>query len=609
MNILNLFARNSALLLVFCISTKVQAQIGIGTTTPNSSALLDISSNNKGLLVPRMTAAQRSAISLPATSLMIYQTDGQAGFYYNSGTPGLPNWTAISTASTIENWTLIGNSGTNAGTNFIGTTDGQNFTIKTNSIPRLTFFQIHGLYFPFASNNNSIIGNSSYLPINLSGGYNTFIGSGSGFGGTTGALNTAVGFSTLFNNTTGGYNTVIGEEAMTFNSAGSSNVAIGSQALRGNTTGYSNVAIGTGAMVAANMTNTIAIGDSALYNYTFDFNGGSMAIGSKALFSNTTGYRNTAIGYRNLYFNITGSQNTSVGALALYNTLGDNNVGVGNNALYSNTSGSSNTAIGYAAMSSGANTNTGDKNSALGYNALGDNSTGSYNVAVGYLSVKQNTTGSYNTGVGYQTINRNTTGTGNSALGQGALFNCLGGNYNTAVGYNADMSFTTAINSTAIGYQSIITASDQVRIGNAVTSIGGPQNWTNISDGRIKINIKENVPGIAFITLLRPVTYQKSLKLENQVIGRNGEMKLNKDNNYEKMLYTGFIAQEVEAAAKLIGYDFSGVDAPKNEKDLYGLRYAEFVVPLVKAVQEQQILIQNLQKQILELNNIITAKK
>ena len=49
---------------------------------------------------------------------------------------------------------------------------------------------------------------------------------------------------------------------------------------------------------------------------------------------------------------------------------------------------------------------------------------------------------------------------------------------------------------------------------------------------------------------------------------------------------TGFIAQEVEAAAKNIGYDFSGVDAPKNEKDMYGLRYAEIVVPLVKAVQE-----------------------
>ena len=54
----------------------------------------------------------------------------------------------------------------------------------------------------------------------------------------------------------------------------------------------------------------------------------------------------------------------------------------------------------------------------------------------------------------------------------------------------------------------------------------------------------------------------------------------------EKIIQSGFIAQEVEQAAKELGYDFSGVDAPKNDKDFYGLRYAEFTVPLVKAVQE-----------------------
>lgn len=53
-----------------------------------------------------------------------------------------------------------------------------------------------------------------------------------------------------------------------------------------------------------------------------------------------------------------------------------------------------------------------------------------------------------------------------------------------------------------------------------------------------------------------------------------------------KISYTGFIAQEVEQTAKKINYDFSGVDAPKNNSDLYGLRYGEFVLPLVKAVQE-----------------------
>src|SRR6476659_8758404 len=74
--------------------------------------------------------------------------------------------------------------------------------------------------------------------------------------------------------------------------------------------------------------------------------------------------------------------------------------------------------------------------------------------------------------------------------------------------------------------------------------------------------------------------------------------------------HTGFIAQEVEQAAGKLHYEFSGVDKPKTSDDLYGLRYDEFVVPLVKAVQELSImndkkdsLIQDLQKQINELRS------
>jgi hypothetical protein len=65
----------------------------------------------------------------------------------------------------------------------------------------------------------------------------------------------------------------------------------------------------------------------------------------------------------------------------------------------------------------------------------------------------------------------------------------------------------------------------------------------------------------------------------------------------EQIFYTGFIAQDVEKAANALHFNFSGVDAAKNENDLYGLRYAEFVVPLVKAVQEQQQQIEILKQQ------------
>jgi uncharacterized protein (DUF1015 family) len=73
--------------------------------------------------------------------------------------------------------------------------------------------------------------------------------------------------------------------------------------------------------------------------------------------------------------------------------------------------------------------------------------------------------------------------------------------------------------------------------------------------------------------------------------------------------YTGFIAQEVVEAARESGYSFSGVDQPKGETDLYGLRYAEFVAPLVKAVQEQLALIQAQGDMIRQLQEELKAIK
>ncbi len=61
-------------------------QIGIGTTSPNSSAILDLSSTTKGFLPPRMTASQRSSISNPTSGLLVYQTDGVTGIYQYNGT-------------------------------------------------------------------------------------------------------------------------------------------------------------------------------------------------------------------------------------------------------------------------------------------------------------------------------------------------------------------------------------------------------------------------------------------------------------------------------------------------------------------------------------------
>jgi hypothetical protein len=59
-------------------------------------------------------------------------------------------------------------------------------------------------------------------------------------------------------------------------------------------------------------------------------------------------------------------------------------------------------------------------------------------------------------------------------------------------------------------------------------------------------------------------------------------------NESENIRHNGFIAQEVEQAALQTGYEFDGVIKPKTNKETYGLSYSQFVVPLVKGMQEQQ---------------------
>ena len=93
-----------SIVLVSVFAIKATAQTGIGTTIPDASAKLDISSTSKGFLVPRITSTQRTAISLPANGLMFYKKDGVIGFYVNTGTSASPTWLRLNT-----DWTKSGN--------------------------------------------------------------------------------------------------------------------------------------------------------------------------------------------------------------------------------------------------------------------------------------------------------------------------------------------------------------------------------------------------------------------------------------------------------------------------------------------------------------------
>jgi hypothetical protein len=495
------------------------------------------------------------------------------------------------------------------------------YNSPSSEVPMLGTNDNTGVGFKSLFNNttgpsNTAIGSQSLFQ-NIRGGSNTAIGYSALYSNQRGNYNTATGVSSLYRNTAGSANTANGYRALYANTSGSYNVAYGNRALQNNTTGSKNIAVGNNALFSNQAgVGMIAIGDSSLFTYNYssdkfpaeynivaigkwaltdnssgDYN---TALGALSLVKNTTGGHNTATGTNSLFYNTTGSNNTANGGNSLYtNTTGSNNTASGANCLNSNVSGSNNIANGVNALS---NNTTGNSNVAVGANALFKSKSNSNNVAIGdsvLLNYNDNTFPDYMLGIGSKALLNNTTGFYNTAVGSNSLQTVTTGNSNTALGFRADVNSSARFNATAIGYNAIATADNQVMLGNIlVTSVKAAGSFVIMSDGRFKKNMKENVPGLDFIRQLKPVTYNYDVNGINKFLGTQ-ERKDTRSNieqeaiaRKEKKLYTGFVAQDVEKVAEKMGYDFSGVYKPQNDKDAYGLSYADFVVPLVKAVQE-----------------------
>ena len=529
-------------------------------SNPVAPVLKTTTSTGSGPISSAVSGNYAYVVDAASNDMMVFQLTCSPALVLN------PLSQTISGNPLSNLWTLIGNSNITAN-NFIGTTNNSSLFFKVNGVksgaldPAGPVFL--GLY---AGNTNTATTNTGIGSFTLP--YNT-----------TGNNNTASGYSSLYANTTGYNNTALGVGSLFSNTTASHNIAIGSSALFTQSFSNSNTPY---------LTNNVAVGDSALYfnQPTTATNGiQNIAIGSLALYSNTSGYYNIANGFKALYSNTTASGNIAIGVEALKNqsfSFGNvayysNNVAIGNLALYSNQPdapghGASNTAVGSASLYSNT---TGYYNTANGVSALGSNTTGYYNTAVGVYSLFENTTGKCNTAVGYN-----------------SLYNNIAGSYNTTLGYNAyPVTGQAFSNYTSIGYYagSSSSSNNSVEIGNSsVGWIGGQVGWSTYSDERIKDNIKSDVPGLAFISLLNPVTYNINIHRENDMVYK-GKDSANWTSKYdiEKVKMTGFLAQQVAEAAKKSGYDFSGVHIPSDTTNgLYSLRYSDFVVPLVKAVQE-----------------------
>jgi hypothetical protein len=428
----------SALFVVLTfIPQLIQAQsVGIGTPTPNGFSMLDISSSNKGLLIPRMaltSTTSNAPIGAFVAGMMVYNTattgDVTPGFYLCNGT----KWEKAG-----GGWGLSGNAGTSPTTNFIGTTDDQDFVFKRNN-ERAGLLGI----------SNTSFGHNALNPSN-SGSNNTAFGKFALVAPGISNENTAIGHSVLPNNTTGSNNTALGSVAMFGNTIGNDNIGIGFYALDNNKAGNYGIAIGNYAMKNANSLAT-------------PFSNTNIAIGASALHgsntpANNTGLANNAIGFTALYNNSTGSRNNTLGTEALYyNTTGSANIAIGYRSLYNNTNKSGNTAIGDSALyNNGIGATVADDgafNTAIGSNAMKSNTTGWWGTAVGYKALMKNTTGRFNTAVGHLALSENVSGGGNAAFGQGALLKSNGIGGNSAFGNRSLENLTTGSYNLAMGWR------------------------------------------------------------------------------------------------------------------------------------------------------------
>jgi hypothetical protein len=475
------------LIIALCITHESIAQsfaINTDGSTANNSALLDVKSTTKGLLVPRMSKAERNLIASPATGLLIFQNAPDSiGFYYYDGS--MWNWMAAlnGNADTLA-WKRSGNSGTNPSVNFIGTTDNQSINFrqdnkwigKWNSSTRNYFIGggsgegnsigVSNVSIgdsagnaSTASNFNVLIGTNTGITnigswttmigidagrTNQSNG-SVFIGSAAGMRNITGAANTFVGDNAGRDNTTAGGNSFFGSFAGALNT-GANNAAFGQIALAANTTGAGNAAFGTWAMNRNTTASAnTAVGSSALYFNSTGAN--NTAAGFHALFNNTTGANNTASGFEALEGNTNGRYNMAAGFRALFeNSTGNRNVAIGSHALYLQNNDSLNVAIGDSA---GYATNT-SENTFIGGWSGRNNSFGLSNTFIGAKSGYNNNSGPSNTFVGAKSGYNNSSGLGSTALGHVAMFNNNSSFWQVAIGDSALYSNTGSFHNSNI---------------------------------------------------------------------------------------------------------------------------------------------------------------
>ncbi|MCX6316617.1 MAG: tail fiber domain-containing protein [Bacteroidetes bacterium] len=553
-------------------SISVQAQnVGIGTNNPAYSAALDISSTNKGLLIPRLTVLQKMAIDTPVIGLMIYQTDAAPGFYFYNGTgwTNISNGSAFFIVSPLNNNIVYRDMVGSYNKNFLLNADSINYDISgpIGSLQPKLFF-VPGKQGAFRTGavtnsnwNNDSIGNASFAAgynskalatYSTAVGYNS-VASGyaaTAFGYESKALNIAA--TSFGNNSTasgmyavaiGNNNSATGTSATAFGEyniasgnyalvSGSENQAIGTNAVAlGNETiasGFNAFAVGYGVSASGDASVAAGSGSQASGNFTVAIGSGvqATALGATALGFQTkaTNIMTTTLGYQT---EASGQKATAMGEFSIASNLVATAMG-----SYTNASGPYSTAMGYQTIASG------DYSTAMGGGTI---SSSNFTLTTGYSTrasgFAATAIGSLSNATGYYTLAAGvaTQAHGEVATATGGSTIATGNNSFTAGEFTRAKSFAEMAigryNDTLIAADGVVFKADSNRL--FTIGIG-----TSANARKTALVVQQD--GMVGIGVRRPTA----------LLHVNGDIKVNDDNVIE--LGANIAGKQVDAGK--IGY-------------------------------------------------------
>jgi len=545
--------------LIVFVSMSLSAQVGIGTTTPDASAMLQIDNTTQGVLVPRMTQAQRNVIVSPATGLLIFQTDVTPGFYYyNGGT-----WTSFAGGTA---WDLLGNSGTTPATNMLGTSDVQDLSLVTNGVEviRVT--------------SNGEIGIGTATPSAMLDIENT-----------TAATSFSDGFedSTLAPFTTGGdANWLITTTAGEFNTG---SVGVKSGDIADDETSWIEysaiVPAGGGTLSFYYKTDTESCCDELhFYIDGVDQTGGGLtnAAWTNQTYPLTTGVHVLRWAHEKDWSSSTGADEVYIDDISISSPVPALRIQDGNESngyvMLSDATGNAtwtDTATIAAADDDWAFATAGTTNADPVYR-IGDVSMANATAPVANLDIEENT---------------------------------LAGEF-TEIGVGSDEYFLDRFSETSISHSVVPAVHNTVSCGSASlrwNTVYATNTAISTSDMREKMNIKPLNHGLNSLLKLRPVSYI----WKNEVYGKT----VLTDN--EKRTKIGFIAQEVQQTIPEIVVANEWRQKNEKEPSVYvkreaerlGMRYAEVFPVVVKATQEHQVLLTKIKMQQEEIALLLKELK